>query len=158
MACWFRTNSGNLVTGWTSAQATVYPDNGGGVACTIAESPTGSGQGYIDIPGSGTQCSMGLVTATVTNSMGTAFAGYFYTLDLGVFSRRWDQQSPLTLEQMMLDALALWGEYGAQTTTVTETIFNADGSTRFAKTITQETQSLDSPTPNPGVTSSTSYA
>jgi hypothetical protein len=155
--CRFRDNQGDLITNWTGASAVVYPDNGNGVAATIAEDPIGSGVGTIDIPATATACSMAPVVATIANSGWTAFTGYFFTLNLAAFGGRWDTQAPLVFEQMLKQALYLYGEYGAQCTTLAETIYDETGIAQVAKTITQETESFDSPTPNPGVTISTEW-
>lgn len=158
MGCNFRTTAGVLITNWATAQALVFPDNGPGVSCTIAELPVGSGAGIIDIPAAQTNCSMALVAATISNSGWTAFTGYFYPLNLGQFTGRWDTQSPKRFEQMLMDLLIMYGEYGALTDVYGEVCYNPDGSVHFEKTISQQTAYVDSPLDNPGITVTSEYA
>jgi hypothetical protein len=139
--CVFRDTSGNLITGWTSAAATAYPDNQAGVSLTIAESPVSSGIGYIDIPPAQMTCSMCCVVATISNPNWTAFAAAIYPMNLQQFNGRYDAQSPLRYEQMILDLYSALGINGASQTGAAFQALNPDGSIHFAAAVTQNNTS-----------------
>jgi hypothetical protein len=102
----FRDTSGNLITAWTGAAATAYPDNGTGVSLTIAEAPTSSGVGYIDVPAAQMTASMTTVKATITNSNATAYIAPIYTIDLSEPVGAWDAQTIKKFEFILLDVAA----------------------------------------------------
>lgn len=137
----FRDTSGNLITGWTGASATAYPDNGSGTAATIAESPVGSGIGYVDVSTAQMTCSMLTVVSTVTNSNATAAVAAIQTLRLAPFAGRWDAQSPTRFEQIPLDLYSGVGLNGANTDGLTLNLYNPDGTVKFSSSINQVTGS-----------------
>jgi hypothetical protein len=102
----FRSTTGTLITGWTGAVANVYPDNGGAVACAIAEAPGGSGFGYIDIPAAQMSCSMLGVVATVSNGSATPFTEAINPLQLmSNVVGAWDEQTVILFENMVMDIM-----------------------------------------------------
>lgn len=135
--CVFRDTTGDLITGWTSAAAHAYPDNGAGVSLTIAEAPASSGVGYIDIPLAQMQCSMCLITASIANSGATGFAFAVNPLDLRSIAGRYDAHSPVRFEQMWLDIYADLGLNGTLTTGAQVVQRNADQTDRFKGSIVQ---------------------
>jgi len=137
MPCIFRDTSNNLVTGWTSAAATAYADNGSGTSATIAESPAGSGVGYIDLTPSQMTCSMCLVTATVSNASATAYVAAVYGLRLGQFTGRWDTQTVLRFEQMLKDILYNSPLYGSLQNGALLQMLNEDQSVHFSGSVVQ---------------------
>jgi hypothetical protein len=141
LPCAFVDTSGNLITGWTGATATAYPDNGSGASVTIAESPVGSGVGYIDIPATQMSCSMCMVVATVTNANMTAFKAAVRTMNLGKFTGRYDAQAVILFEQMLQDVFILLGANGASQTGAALSFQNPDGSNHFGGTVTQNATS-----------------
>ena len=104
--CAFRDNQGNLLTGWTGASVTAYPDNGAGVSVTIAEAPASSGVGYIDIPAAQMTANMVLVKATVSNASATAFTAAIYPLILTEPTGSWDAQTQYRFENILLNMAA----------------------------------------------------
>lgn len=135
--CTFRDTSGNLITGWTSAAANAYPDNGGAISCVITEAPASSGIGYIDVPSSATNCTMVTVKATVGNSNSTAFVMAVPLLNMAQFTGRWDAQPTLCFEQFLKDIAYLVGANGTQMTGSALNYMNEDGSQHFGASVVQ---------------------
>ena len=141
MPCRLVDNQGNLLTNWTGAAATAYPDNGAGSAATIAEAPVGSGVGYIDLSAAQMTSSMTMVKATCTNANAVAHVEAVYPRNLSQFSGRFDAQSPLRVEQLLIDLYSLLGGNGANQTGAALQMLNPDGSVHLAGVVGQNATS-----------------
>jgi hypothetical protein len=137
MPCVFRDINNNLITGWTSASAEAYPDNGAGTSATIAESPVSTGVGYIDLSAAQMTCSMCLVVGTVSNTNYTAYTAAVFGLRLGQFTGRWDEQALLRFEQMLKDILYNSPLYGSTQDGALLQMLNEDQSVHFAGSVVQ---------------------
>jgi len=133
----FRDVTGNLVSNWTGAVATAYPDNAGGFGMTIAESPAGSGLGYIDVASSSMNSSMTMIKATITNANATAFIAAIYPANLGQFSGRYDAQATLRMEQMFQEMFILLGGNGVDQTGSAMVYRNPDASPHVSSQVIQ---------------------
>jgi hypothetical protein len=137
-------NTGNPFTsGLTGLGAQISKDDGTFANTTntpVEISPSsGSGSGYVylDLTATEMTCSSCIVRVFATNTYALDYSVEIVPRQLGQFTGRWDAQSVLKMEQLMLELHILMGGNGATQTGAQLQHFNPDGSVHFQSTVVQ---------------------